>query len=122
MDSAASGTLIPLPVQYDGAIWPLWQQPNQREPLAKDLDAGRWLEFGRPRDIRPLIKRYAADLGPLLRPDLRDTVSRKSRGRQENPYYLTEEQVLFLAAKSETPKATQVLKTLIAVFLERRTV
>jgi hypothetical protein len=117
--------LVKMTVRHEGHGYDLWQRDGVsggETLLAKDLDVGRWLDFDRPRDLRKLIVRYASDLGPVYRPeeDLRATVARKSRGRQERPFYLAESQVLFLAAKSETPRANQVLRILIAVYLAAR--
>lgn len=113
-----STELVPIHVEHNGAMWPLWQSAGSKEPLAKDLDVARWLEYRRERDIRQIIERYTDELGEVSR---HRTAKPGSRGgRPEEGYLLTEEQALFIAAKSETPKATQVLKAMIAVFLRAR--
>ncbi len=104
--------LVKVTVPYEGHLYDLWKR-GDGVPRALDLDAGRWLEFDQPHSIRKLIKRHAPALGEVF-----STVEKTSRkgGRPGVAHYLTQEQVLYLAAKSETPRAQQVLKTMIAVF------
>lgn len=115
MDTASSlsSELVPVVVDYQGQRWPMFKAGA--EPLCKDIDLALWLQYGRPRDIRKLIERQADSLGELTRA----TVARTD-GPTETPYYLTEEQALFIAAKSETPRATELLKAMIQVFLKAR--
>lgn len=114
-----TNALVPLSIDHEGCTWPLWQHSgNNTEPLALDLDLARWLEFSYLYDIRKLIRRYAKELGEVFA-----TVAKTpgpEGGRPGKSYYLTEAQALFLAAKSETPKAHQVLKAMIAVFMLAR--
>lgn len=112
-----STELVPISVEHDGAMWPLWQSAGSKEPLAKDLDVAAWLGYEHPRRIRSLIKGHAIDLGEVRTAAVQTT---EKGGRPSAAYLLTEEQALFIAAKSETPKATQVLKAMIAVFLRAR--
>lgn len=113
----SAADLVPVVVQHEGAAWPLWRRRGELEPLALDLDVARWLEYQDIHKIRQLIARYRPDLGRVSAM-VAETSSKG--GRPGRGYYLTEPQALFLAAKSETPRATAVLKTLIAVFLQAR--
>jgi len=83
-------------------------------PLAFDLDVAERLGFERPRNIRNLIKRYKTSLG-----DICFTVKQNAgeRGRPAIEYWLTEEQVMFLVTKSETPRAVDLTKEMIRIFL-----
>lgn len=112
-----STALAPITVEHNGAMWPLWQSADSKEPLAKDLDVAAWLGYEHPRRIRSLIKGHAIDLGEVRTAAVQTS---EKGGRPSAAYLLTEEQALFIAAKSETPKATQVLKAMIAVFLRAR--
>lgn len=100
-------------VKYEGAEYSLWRECIGGAPLAKDLDVARWLGFSDLHKIRNLIGRHFESLG-----EVSATMAETSEkgGRPGNEYYLTREQVLYLAAKSETPRAVEVLKTMIAVF------
>ncbi|MCG5242290.1 hypothetical protein ACIU1J_19440 [Azospirillum doebereinerae] len=76
------------------------------EARIRDLTLGRDLEFERPRAIRPLIERHRAvleALGPLA------TRCGKSRGQEFTEYLLNRNQAIFIAAKSETPKANELV-------------
>ncbi len=76
------------------------------EARIRDLTLGRDLEFERPRAIRPLIERHRLALealGPLA------TRCGKSRGQEFTEYLLNRNQSIFVAAKSETPKATELV-------------
>lgn len=76
------------------------------EARIRDLTIGRDLEFERPRAIRPLIERHRAvleALGPLA------TRCGKSRGQEFTEYLLNRNQAIFVAAKSETPKANELV-------------
>ena len=93
------------------------------EPKARDLDIAVKLGYERPRKIRDLIERWAQDLGPLdMRPTvgrikLRPGVTRPATGEEA---WLTEAQALFIAAKSDTPAAANVLREIIHVFMLAR--
>ena len=122
MSTVVCTDLIPVTIEHEGAPWALWRQSaDSKEPLAKDTDVAVWLGYDRPRDIRQLIDRYTDDLGVFSRHRTAKIATDGSkRGRPEEGYLLTEAQALFIAAKSETPKANVVLKTMIAVFLKAR--
>jgi hypothetical protein len=88
-------------------------------PRIQDLELARKLAFTTPTNIRGLIAQ-------LIRSgNLNDVAivcgSPRNPGRAgrptKNEYWLTEEQALFVVARSETAKATELLKAIIAVFL-----
>lgn len=94
------------------------------EPRIRDADLGTRLGFARPRVVRELIGRWGAELGDLdVRRAVRRTFMPRGGERIEavEETWLTEEQALFITAKSETPTAVAMLKTIIRVFtLARR--
>ena len=112
-------SLIPIAVNHEGRSWSLFKTGEEGEPLAKDVDVAKWLGFERPRDFRKLIDRHAEALGEVSR-HRGAKPSAPTGGRPEEGYLLREDQALYLAAKSETPNAQLVLKTLIAVFMAAR--
>lgn len=104
-------------IELAGAGYELLTSDDGREPLVRDLELARWLGFGTDYKVRDLIGRWVPELGEVL------TMAVKTSDRGGRPgreYHLTEEQALFIAAKSETPRATQILKAMIAVFMEAR--
>ena len=105
--------LRPLPVVCDGVGYSLFARADK--PLARDLEVAGWLGYENPYNIRRLIRERQDDLGEVF--SLEEKTPSPLGGRPGTTYYLTEEQVLFLAAKSETPNAVAVLKQMIAVFL-----
>lgn len=90
---------------------------SEDRPLVLDLSLAEKLGFERPRKIRELIKRWESELGEVC-----PTVGQTSEkgGRPSTEYWLTEEQALFIVAKSETPKAVEILRFVIDVFLKAR--
>lgn len=108
-------TLRPLPVIIGGQTYDLCLAADPEEPLARDLDVAKWLGYQDVHKIRELITRHAEDLGPLVSATVAETPGRPGR-----TYYLTEEQVLYLIAKSETPRAGAVLKDIIRVYIAVR--
>lgn len=86
------------------------------EPRIRDLDLAERLGYRRPGDIRELIRRFSNDLGFLRTAPQ----NRKGRGRPAEEYWLTEAQALFVVAKSETPRATAILKLVIDAFIAVR--
>jgi len=87
------------------------------EPRIRDLDLAERLGYERPRNIRNLIDRFRNDLGVCF------TVEQTSSalgGRPGVEYWLTEEQALFIVAKSDTSRATEMLKFIITVFVAVR--
>ena len=110
-----SSSLVPVVVDYEGRRWPMFKAGA--DPLCKDLDLAAVLEFADPHKIRPLIERWSDELGGVSAM-VAETTPRG--GRPGRAYYLTEEQALFIIAKSETARATWVLKAMIQVFLKAR--
>ncbi|SMH29493.1 hypothetical protein [Azospirillum agricola] len=76
------------------------------EARIRDLTLGRDLEFDRPRKIRELIERHIETLRLL---GTCPTVGRVVRGNAVTEYLLNRNQAIFIAAKSETPKATELV-------------
>lgn len=113
--SAPSSTTI---IKYEGAEF-AFTVNGDGEPLARDVDVARWLGFERERKIRELIERHRPSLGEVS-PYRGAKPSSPSGGRPGSGSLLTEAQALYLAAKSETPNAVQVLKTMIAVYVLAR--
>jgi len=107
-------SLIKKHVELDGKDYDLWRDSADGVLRAKDLDVAAWLQFGHPREFRKLVVRHLSSLGEVS--SYRDPKPGKLGGRPEEGYLLTREQVLYLAAKSETPRATEILKAMIAVF------
>lgn len=86
-------------------------------PRVLDLDLAERLGYERPRAIRDLIARLAEG-GNLNDSAIRRIVRQTAAGggRPATEYWLTEEQALFVTAKSETPKANAMLGEVIRVF------
>lgn len=88
----------------------------------RDVGLAVWLDFSRPRDIRKLIARLV-ETGQLSGVRMRATVARieirpgVTRSATGDDYWLTREQALFVAARSETPKACAVLQTIVRAFV-----
>lgn len=86
------------------------------EPRIRDLDLAERLGYERPRSIRDLIKKFENEIGVCR-------VGRQTSeqgGRPGVEYWLTEEQALFIIAKSATPRATEILKAVITAFVAVR--
>lgn len=113
--------LVKVTVPHEGREYDLWQG-GDGEPLVKDTDFAEWLGYAQPRDIRKLADRYSDEIGVFSRHRGAkiDTDGKASRGRPEEGYLFTEAQALYLAAKSETKRASEILKAMIAVFLLAR--
>ena len=84
------------------------------EQLIRDVDLAERLGYAVPAQIRELIKRWQRELG-FIRTVRKNA---ESRGRPATEFWLTEEQALFIVAKSETPRAIEVTKGIIRVFRE----
>lgn len=110
-ESASGKDLIPVAVQHMGQIFAFWKKDVQNV-LARDLDVAAWLGYERPHEFRRLIERHKPSLGEVF-----VTVTKTPLGgRPGMDNYLTREQVLYLVAKSETPRAVDLLKVMITVF------
>ncbi len=105
-----STALIKTTIEHDGRAWDLWKTRGGEAPLARDLDFAAWLGFDRPHEIRRLAERHSSSLGRVF-----VTVT-KSHGRPGRTSYYTRRQCLILAAKSETPRALEVLESMVQVF------
>lgn len=104
-------------VRIDG--WPIAKAGfDDGVPRIRDVDLAERLGYGRPADIRELVRRLIASK-KLNEIALIRTV-RKSGGRPAEEFWLTEEQALFVAARSETPRAVLILKAIIDVFMAAR--
>jgi hypothetical protein len=102
-------------VQIDG--WTLATEGLGDEARVQDLELAKHLGFERPRKIRELIARLvdSGDLpGVLSRPIVGHGVN---AGKTLTEYWLTQAEALFVAARSETKKATAILKAIIDVFV-----
>jgi hypothetical protein len=87
------------------------------EPRVLDTLVAERLGFERPRAMRQLIDRNKVEFetyGSLA------TRRGKSRGQEFTEYFLNEPQALLACALSRTPKAAQVRKALIEVFMAYR--
>lgn len=97
--------------------------PIAEQTLVADRNLAGALGHARERDVRKLIERWEPEIGPILS---RVTVARGLfRGKTQvsvpvEEYLLTEEQALFIAAKSETKKATALLKQIVRVYVAVR--
>ncbi|MCH4543121.1 hypothetical protein [Ochrobactrum sp. A-1] len=90
------------------------------EPCILDVDLAERLDFGRSTSVRILIERNRDELemyGSLHR---RDANPGKQGGRPGKAYYLNEGQALVICALSRTPKAAQIRKLIIDVFMDWR--
>jgi len=97
--------------------WPLAVVMEGGAEVARmaSTELGKKLGFsGKPGDrMRRLASRHREALGRVVTVTTRP----EGGGRDFEEEYYTEEQACFLAAKSQTPKATELLKGMIAVFL-----
>lgn len=109
--------LIPAPVAHAGQIYATCLAGQ--EPMVRDLDLAEYLGYEARREIRRLIDRHSESLGEVSR--YRNAKpSSPTGGRPEECYYLNERQTLYICAKSETPKANEVLGAMIEVFVQVR--
>ena len=99
--SDAARFSLPLPIALNG------------EPRIRDLDLAARLGFEDPHIIRTLIKRHAVAVAEL---GLSATVAERSGGRPGMAYYLNRKQAIFITAKSETPKATEITIEIVERF------
>ena len=104
--------------------WPL-DVTNSEDPRVRDVDLAERLGFAEPRMIRKLVKRMMDDQ-ELIGVHVRSTVERTSMprgGERETAvteYWLTEEDALILASRSDAPKAKEVRRALVRVFMAWR--
>lgn len=87
-------------------------------PRIQDLELGRRLGYGRPRDIRHVVKELIAS-GHLTLAELRGGAPRPVTSAS-NEHWYTEEQALFITTQSGTPVARGITKQVIRAFIEAR--
>lgn len=87
------------------------------EARIRDTDYAKLLVFSEPIDIRKLIRRHSEALGVVATVAI---TSGEFGGRPGTEYWLTEEQCLYLGAKSEAPKAIEQTKCAFASVVAAR--
>lgn len=121
MQSVGSTDTVQLPLARIGNALPdIILSDIDGEPRARDLDVAERLGFDRPRDIRKLIERNLVEIESF---GVCATVARTPDdrgGRPATEYWLTEEQALLVASRSEAENAPQVRRMLIKVFVAWR--
>ena len=80
----------------------------------RDTDLGARLEFAQPRDIRKIIARHRGALSLMGALPTEDEVVGK--GQKTKAFYLNKKQAIFITAKSETEKATDITIEIIEKF------
>ncbi|MEH0291793.1 hypothetical protein V6R98_02280 [Agrobacterium sp. CCNWLW71] len=90
------------------------------EPRIRDIELAERLDFKRPADIREIIARNRDELETYGGFPCRTENPGTQGGRPGKAYYLNEGQALVICALSRTPKAAQVRKLLIDVFMAYR--
>lgn len=93
------------------------------EPRIKDLRLAEVLDFAQARDIRQLIKRNSNELshhGGICGAVPQNSPDPLGRGRPAMEYLLNEAQALVISMLARTPKAPEVRKMVIDVFMEWR--
>jgi hypothetical protein len=103
---------------YSVGAWHLESALDDAEPRVRDAHLGTMLGYAKAADIRKLIDRMVAD-GELLENELIATVA-KSGGRPAREVWLTEEQALLLCARSDAPRARDVRRDLVRVYIAVR--
>lgn len=109
-----------LPVQIGNALPDIILSEIDGEPRARDLDIAERLGFDRLRDIRKLIERNLPEIESF---GVCATVARtpdERGGRPATEYWLTEEQALLVASRSDADNAPAVRRMLIKVFVAWR--
>jgi phage antirepressor YoqD-like protein len=82
----------------------------------RDLDLAARLKFSDPHEIRRLIARHSTSLGELgVSVTVPETAGNKG-GRPGKACYLNRKQAIFITAKSETPKATEITIEIVERF------
>lgn len=111
----------PIVVRAEGLPGPvtLYRPEGVDQPRVRDLDLAEWLGMERGRNIRQLIERHLPSLTGV---SLYRTAKPKGSkgGRPEQGYYLSEADALYITAKSETERANEALRYVIAVYLALR--
>lgn len=89
------------------------------EPCILDTDLAAWLGLDRQTNIRQTISANYMELQAYGNLHL-SRANSGQRGRPSSAYYLNEGQALVLCALSRTPKAAEVRKALIDLFMAYR--
>ena len=95
---------LPTPIAIDG------------EPRIRDLDLAARLGFSDPHEIRRLIARHAASIAELGVSVTVPETSGIKGGRPGKAHYLNRKQAIFITAKSETSKATEITIEIVERF------
>lgn len=93
------------------------------EPRVKDLRLAQVLEFSNHYNIRQLIKRNEAEMqkhGQVFCTAQKNTQDPQGRGRPAMEYLLNEAQALVISMLARTPRAPEVRKMVIDVFMQWR--
>jgi phage antirepressor YoqD-like protein len=102
--AVAARDSLPIPILVDG------------EARIRDLDLAARLGFEKPHKIRDLIVRHREALKDLgVFSTVEETAGNKG-GRPGRAYYLNRKQAIFITAKSETPRATEITIEIVERF------
>jgi phage antirepressor YoqD-like protein len=86
------------------------------EPRIRDLDLAARLGFNDPHEIRRLIARHSTSLAELgVSVTMPETAGNRG-GRPGKAHYLNRKQAIFITAKSETPRATEITIEIVERF------
>lgn len=89
---------------------------DDKVPRVRDVDLGQKLGLARPSDIRATIKAHIEILNGIGVLGRRPQTSGKLGGRPTVEYWLSKEQSLYVASKSETEAGKQTLLMLVKAF------
>jgi hypothetical protein len=89
---------------------------DDKVPRVRDIDVGRQLGLGQPRDIRRTIDGHLRILNACGIVARRAQNHGGGRGRPATEYWLNKEQALIVASKSETEVGEQTLLMLVKAF------
>lgn len=89
---------------------------DDKVPRVRDIDLGQRLGLARPSDIRATIKSHIEILSGLGVLGRRPQTSGKLGGRPTVEYWLSKEQALYVASKSETEAGKRTLLMLVKAF------
>ena len=101
-------------------------ETHNEEPRVLDLILAEKLGFAQARDIRKVIKRMVEDgrlSAEILQRATAARIEMKSgvfRNQEVQEYLLTEEEALLVTTQSRTPKAKEILKEVVRVFVAYR--
>jgi hypothetical protein len=119
-------TFVPVTVED----WTLFASDGGEHWL-RDLDLAERAELADPHDIRRTIEKAIKDgtlsvigpgtaranPGPLVRIENEVVTSGKGRSQEVDAYYLNEEAALLLVTRLRTPKAIELTKAIVRIFL-----